>query len=194
MVMGKDVHVTPFIHYFIGDTEGLNKWLGHYNGSKPGVSRPNRDCHCNLNGLKGSNPCCEYTTASEFRWAMRLVARHRKDGMKMLKSMLRHCVNNALYQSRLPLSDMLHGANKMCPLEILHTMDAGLTMYMFESLQRVLGEGLDNQYVRMFHRMKRQSERDLPRGSICNGLVDTTRCQSLEEGQFLPNDVHSSYY
>ena len=37
-VMGKEVIVKPFIHFFIGDTEGMNKWLGHYSGSKPGVS------------------------------------------------------------------------------------------------------------------------------------------------------------
>ena len=108
VVMGKDVHVKPFIHYFIGDTEGLNKWLGHYNGSKPGVSRPYRDCHCNFFGLNASNPSCVYTTASEFRRAMRLVAGSLKEGMKMLKSQSRHCVNNALYQSRLPLSDVKH--------------------------------------------------------------------------------------
>ena len=190
VVMGKDVHVKPFIHYFIGDTEGLNKWLGHYNGSKPGVSRPYRDCHYNFIGMNASNPSCVYTTASEFRRAMRLVVRNRKDGMKMLKSMSRHCVNNALYQSRLPLSDKEHGANKMCPPEVLHTMDAGLTMYMLESLQRLVGEGLcrdllDKQHVIMFYRMKRQSEQDTPRGSVRNGLIDTTRCQSSErKGNF----------
>ena len=190
VVMGKDVHVKPFIHYFIGDTEGLNKWLGHYNGSKPGVSRPYRDCHYNFIGMNASNPSCVYTTASEFRRAMRLVARNRKDGMTMLESMSRHCVNNALYQSRLPLSDMEHGANKMCPPEVLHTMDAGLTMYMLESLQRLVGEGLcrdllDKQHVIMFYRMKRQSEQDTPRGSVRNGLIDTTRCQSSErKGNF----------
>ena len=36
---------------------------------------------------------------------------------------------------RLPLSDVRHGANKMCPPEVLHTMDAGLTIYVFETLQ-----------------------------------------------------------
>ena len=37
-VMDWDVFVKPFIHFFIGDTEGFNKWLGHYSGSNPGVS------------------------------------------------------------------------------------------------------------------------------------------------------------
>ena len=45
-VMGRDEIVKPFIHFFIGDREGLNKWLGHYSGSKEGVGHPYRDCHC----------------------------------------------------------------------------------------------------------------------------------------------------
>ena len=70
--------------------------------------------------------------------------------------MSRHCVNNALYQSRLPLSDSKHGANKMCPPEVLHTMDAGLTIYMFESLQQLLGKGINRdqlakEHFRMFY-------------------------------------------
>jgi hypothetical protein len=48
-VMGRMVHIKPFIHVFIGDTEGHNKWLGHYNSSQPGVSRLYRDCHCPFN-------------------------------------------------------------------------------------------------------------------------------------------------
>ena len=53
-----------------------------------------------------------------------------------------------------------------------------------------MGEGvcrdlLDKLHFRMFYRMKRQSERDMPRGSIRNGLIDTTRCQSSErKGNF----------
>ena len=34
-----------WIHYFIGDTSGLNVWLAHYNGSGK-IVRPFRDCLC----------------------------------------------------------------------------------------------------------------------------------------------------
>ncbi len=34
------------IHYFIGDTEGNNKWLGQYSGNREGVRSPYRDCKC----------------------------------------------------------------------------------------------------------------------------------------------------
>ena len=37
VVLGKEVHVKVWIHFFIGDTEGNNKWLGQYPGNKEGV-------------------------------------------------------------------------------------------------------------------------------------------------------------
>ncbi len=46
VVLGKEVHVKVWIHFFIGDTEGNNKWLGQYPGNKEGVQRPYRDCKC----------------------------------------------------------------------------------------------------------------------------------------------------
>ena len=32
-VKGRPVYGRAWIHFFIGDTKGNNKWLGHYNGS-----------------------------------------------------------------------------------------------------------------------------------------------------------------
>ncbi len=84
--MDWEVIVKPFIHFFIGDTEGLNKWLGHYSGLKHGVSQPYCDCHCGFNNLNSPNPMCEYTKVSEFRRAMRLVEFNLKNGMKMLNT------------------------------------------------------------------------------------------------------------
>ncbi len=76
--------------------------------------------------------------------------------MMMLQSLSQHCINNALYQTRLPLLDALHGPNKMCPPESLHTLDAGLKMYMQEALQGLMRGGascedLDAQHVRMYN-------------------------------------------
>ena len=197
-VMGRNVIVKPFIHYFIGDTEGHNKWLGHYQGTNPGMSRAYRDCHCGFDDLDSPNPKCEYTLASEFRRAVRLVVRNddatktevrrleaKKDGLQMLKDMSRHCIHNALTQSKLPLSDEKHGANKMCPPESLHVLDAGITMYMQESLQSRISGGastfeLDNLHCIALNELRRQSERDIPRGATRSGLVESTRCQSSE--------------
>ena len=37
-IMGRTVKIKVWIHYFIGDTEGNNKWLGHYPGNKKQIS------------------------------------------------------------------------------------------------------------------------------------------------------------
>ena len=186
-VMGKLVHIKPFIHVFVGDTEGFNKWLGHYNSSQPGVSRPYRDCHCSFNDLSLANPVCEYTKAIEFRRALRMAAKKglEKTAKQYFKLQSRHNINNALYQARLPLSDGEYGANRMCPPELLHTLDAGLTIYILESLQDLISGGscrveLDYEHRRMYRALKWQSERDIPRGAIRSGLIETTRCQSSE--------------
>jgi hypothetical protein len=158
VVMGRMVHIKPFIHYFIGDTEGHNKWLGHYNSSKPGVSLPYRDCHCPFENLSHPNPSCEYTQAIEYRRAMRMMSRN-DDHQTMAKTYLarqsRHNIKNAMYQARLPLSDGIYGANRMCPPELLHTLDAGLTIYMLESLQESISGGqcrneLDQAHQQMY--------------------------------------------
>ncbi len=65
----------------------------------------------------------------------------------------------------------------MMPPELLHTSGSGLIMYMFEFLHHHLGGGIDWDYIDQEHIVvsniiQRQSERDFPRGSMCNGLID----------------------
>ena len=80
-----------------------------------------------------------------------------------------------------PVFDM-----KTMILSILqHVIDAGITIYMMESLRLLLPggrsiAGLNELHVRTTYCIKHQSERDFPRGSIRNGIIDTTRCQSSE--------------
>ena len=45
IVCNKFVTGVVWIHFFIGDTQGNNTWLGHYNASCP-MRRPYRDCWC----------------------------------------------------------------------------------------------------------------------------------------------------
>ena len=42
-VMGREVNVKVWIHFFVGDIEGNNKWLGHYPGNRKQISQPYRD-------------------------------------------------------------------------------------------------------------------------------------------------------
>jgi hypothetical protein len=39
---------------------------------------------------------------------------------------------------------------------------------------------IDQPHIEISQLLKRQSERDFPRGSMRNGLIDGTKCQSLE--------------
>ncbi len=72
------------------------------------------------------------------------------------------------------------------PPELLHTSGSGLTMYMFISLRDQIGGGkdrdfIDNQHIQISSLIKTQSEQDFPRGSMRNGLIDGTKCQSSEQ-------------
>ncbi len=94
-------------------------------------------------------------------------------------------IRNALTEKSLPLSDNIHGPYKMMPSELLHTLGSGLIMYMIESLSDQMGGGkdrdlIDRQHILISNLIKRQSERDLPRGSMKNGLLDGKKCQSSE--------------
>jgi hypothetical protein len=62
VVLGHNVHAKVWIHYFIGDTEGNNKWLGQYPGNRKGVQQPYQDCTCMFGSLKETNPTCVYIT------------------------------------------------------------------------------------------------------------------------------------
>ncbi len=80
----------------------------------------------------------------------------------------------------------------MMPPELLHTSGSGLIMYMFETLRDQLGGGMnrdliDQQHIVESRIIKRQSECDFPQGSMRNGIIDGTKCQSSErKGNLFP--------
>jgi hypothetical protein len=68
----------------------------------------------------------------------------------------------------------------MMPPDLLHTSGSGLNI-----LRDQIGGGkdrdlIDKQHVLISNLIKRQSERDFPRGSMGNGLIDGTKCRSSE--------------
>jgi hypothetical protein len=105
--------------------------------------------------------------------------------IKYYCSMSMYDIKTALTEKSLPLSDNIHGPYKMMPQELLHTSGSGLIMYMFELLRDQMGGGkdrdlIDRQHILISNLIKRQSECDFPQGSLRNGLIDGTKCQSLE--------------
>jgi hypothetical protein len=79
VVLGRTVHVKVWIHYFIGDTEGSNKWLGQYH-DREGVRCPYRDCKCQFHDLSNPNPNCIYLTMADID-----LAKKENKKMKMLE-------------------------------------------------------------------------------------------------------------
>ncbi len=186
------MHVKVWIHYFIGDTEGNNKWLGQYPGNREGVRRPYPDCKFQFHDLSNPNPKCIYLTMEDINLAKNRKQDDEDAGIEYYRSMSMYDIRNALTEKSLPLSDSIHGPYKMMPPELLHTSGSGLIMYMFESLRDQMGGGkdrdlIDRQHVLISILIKRQSERDFPRGSMRNGLIDVTKCQSSERKGFFSN-------
>ena len=154
-IFGQEVQVKVWIHFFIGDTEGINKWLGHYPGNKPNVQRPYQDCKCSFEEMSCTNPVCVYTTLDEMRVAKRLKRENVDKGLLQLKRMSRYDIKNALIDKNMPLSDNIHWPYCMMPPELLHTSGSGLIKYIFESLQIQIGGGricdnLDKLHVQIF--------------------------------------------
>jgi hypothetical protein len=185
VVLGHTVRVKLWIHYFIGDTKGNNKWLGQYPGNREGVRHPYRDCKCQFQDLRNPNPNCIYLTMEDINYAKKREQDNEDAGIEYYRSVSMYDIRNALTEKSLPLSDNIHGPYKMMPPELLLTSGSGLIMYMFESLRDQVGDGnnrdlIDRQHILISNLIKRQSERDFPIGSMRNGLIDGTKCQSSE--------------
>jgi hypothetical protein len=135
--------------------------------------------------MSNSHPTCVYTTLSDMWDAKRLKRIDENQRLFKLKEMSRYDIKNALTKKYTPLADNIHGPYCMIPPELLHTSGSGLILYMFESLQLQIGGGkirddIDKLHIRVYMSIKRQSERDFPRGAIRNGIIDGTKCQSEE--------------
>ncbi len=189
-ILGKLVHCKIWIHYFIGDTEGNNRWLGHYNGGNM-LAMPYRDCTCNFPAMNKTNPKCRYITLADMRSAKRRKTAEPLKGKQkaIFKRLSKHDIRNAFTEVDLPLSDDIHGPYKMMPPELLHTSGSGLIKYKFESVNNMFGESkpakrarttLDKLHQQINADIAHSSDRDFPRGSVRNGIVDGTKCQSEE--------------
>lgn len=219
-----------WIHFFIGDIEGNNAWLVHYQNSRRGVKRPYRDCLCGYEDMSTCNPSCVFVTPSDIGVAkhnktmatqkleqyekklaslraqessrkrrktdqptslsqrkLKLddkIAKHKLAAKQAFKDISKRDIPIIFNDPLFPLSDQNHGVYGMMPPELLHTSGSGLIMRMFGVIRANLTDRQRNKIDKL-HRsincmIRRQSERDFPRGSERNGLVDGTKCQSHE--------------
>jgi hypothetical protein len=142
-VLGRNVTVKIWIHYFIGDTEGNNKWLGQYMGNHDGVKRPYCDCKCSFQDLKNTNSTCVYITLEDIQQDNIRKQNDDDGGKQYFKSVSHYNIKNAFLQQFISLSDNVHGPFRIMLPELLHTSGSGLIMSMFESLCLHLGGGID---------------------------------------------------
>ncbi len=63
-VMGKPVVGKIWIHYCVGDSQGNNCWLGHFNGSG-NLNYPYRDCNCRMWDMDKPTKKFQYITQQD---------------------------------------------------------------------------------------------------------------------------------
>jgi hypothetical protein len=184
IVMGKPVIGKVWIHYCVGDPQGNNQWLGHYNGSG-NLNHPYRDCKCRMWDIDKPNPNCQYITHKDYFSQKSLIGHCTTESSKrdVCKENSKHNIDNTFMDEDLPLSDQIHGIFQMTPPERLHTTSEGLTKHMIDSLQNTIGDlgvgkklmtKIENLHHTLHFDLKRNIIRDIPRGSARNGVLKNT--------------------
>ena len=110
VLVGQTVHVQVWIHFFIGDTKGNNKWLGQYPGNRDGVKCLYRDCKCPFNVLCNPNPNCTYITLEDVNVAKRRKEEDNGQGTEYFWIISTYDIENALLEKiyLFPIMFMVH--------------------------------------------------------------------------------------
>ena len=184
---GKAVIGKVWIHFFIGDTEGFNKWAGQ----KPGSNAMGyRDCCCCRGLFSKVRLQCKYYTRELYRQMKdeMLNASNKTAFDQVQKDWSMYYIHNAFVDDNVPLSDIIHGVWRMLPPELLHTTQEGITKYMLYSLGHMIDDAgqlmgetkvdtkkvksaLERLHAKVHVALKRNSERDLPRGTERVGFL-----------------------
>ena len=189
-VMGRPVILKVWIHFFVGDTSGNNRWLGHFNGSGK-MTCPYRDCVCSFHDMDNVMPHCQYITKADYYWNKSIRSSLSPNAAKkdVDKSWSKDDIVNAFMHPHLPLSDQIHGVFRMTPPKRLHTTQEGVTKHIMDSLRVTVGDtgdrkkfvsDIDNLDTTLHCDLKRNSERDLPVGSVRNGVLKNSLVTASE--------------
>ena len=186
----KLVILKVWIHFFVGDTSGNNRWLGHFN-SGANVQRPYRDCKCSIDDMDNPDPTCIYLTRDDYHQhiALRSTLEAQRDRINLDSSLSKNPIINAFMNPELPLSDVQCGIYGMTPPERLHTTCEGCTKYIFESFLATITkctEGnalireMEQVHFTLHFEWSRNSERDYPRSAGRNGLMNPSKVTGSE--------------
>ena len=181
-ILGKEVIIQPWIHVVIGDASGNNELCGHFN-VHGNCMRPYRDCKCCFDMLDDPDPQCEYVTCKEVEDAFK----NCRTGS--ISEISRHYVENAFDPANIPMADPIHGINSCTPPEGLHTFGSGIYTRVLETTHDIIGldktngsvkDAIDTLHQTVVLNSRRQSERDFPRPSNRNGIMDGTKMGGTE--------------
>jgi hypothetical protein len=143
-----------------------------------------RDCYCSFNKLSNPTPRCKLVTIADIN-----QARASTDGLNSISKLN---INNAF--DGVPISDNIHGIASIVPAEMLHISGTGILKYKFKSVWEMIGKKNANKTEKgLFDELHHclvldaqcQSEQQMPRMSICNGITDGTKmCGSKRVGNY----------
>ena len=139
-VLGRKVKIRVWIHFICGDTHGNNRWVAHFNS--PGkLAMPWRTCKCPYPDMNNPNPKCIFIRREDVARCIRAsnLATTKAGQEAPMTAMSKHNVELAFHHHDVPLSDQTHGVYKMMPPDILHIIAEGISKYIFESLQKLIG-------------------------------------------------------
>ncbi len=123
-------------------------------------------------------PKCKLVTLDEIR-----DATHTCNGLTALS---KKAIKNAF--DNVPFGDLTYGLLGSVPAEMLHVGGTGILKYIFKYLEILIAGDIDKETFDDLHQQlvidaQRQSERDFPRKSVRNGIMDGTKmCGSERVG------------
>jgi hypothetical protein len=133
------------------------------------------------------HPQCEYITLQDYldHKAMRSTLKTKREKKLLDAEFSKHSIDNAFMDDDLPLSDSVYGIFSMLPPERLHVTCEGITKYMFDCLRNIIDRkimmnDIETVHHNLNHRLRRNSERDFPRGSDRNGCLKNTLVNASE--------------
>ena len=90
VVFGEEVCIKVWIHFFIGDTKGNNKWLGQYPVNREGVQQPYCNCKFSFQKLSDTTPTYDYFTLNDIHEDKRHKRNDEDGGKHYFRSVSRY--------------------------------------------------------------------------------------------------------
>ncbi len=183
-ILGRDVVMKPWIHFVIGDAARNNEVCGHFNHYGK-CSCPYRDCACIFEEMGDAVAYYQYVNLEELSTASETADKHGR-----MKDISKHKIENAFDNSFVPLSDNVCGIHGIVPPEGLHTFGSGIYETLLGTVHDIVGVGnkhsTDKETINYLHliiveTMKRQSELDMPKPMVKNGIMDGTQMGAMEQ-------------